>query len=175
MNEKFTRGGVFSVTPKRKMHGMLTLDGENSSLELWDIDNKKRPIEGDHLGDKTTIEGILDNQKRVSLIDCLYHGPSTYGSAEGASHHHSFFPHFAVVGGPVLTERYAEPPSQSMIRKPCSMTNDPLDTYPLVRRICENCCVRLASPSKMTHIQSSITGQEKRKSFQRKLRWEESP
>lgn len=100
MNEKFTRGGVFSVTPKRKMHGTLTLDGENSSLKLWDIDNKKRPIERDHLGDRTIIEGILDNQKRVSLIDCLYHGPSTYGSAEGASHHHSFFPHFAVVGGP---------------------------------------------------------------------------
>ena len=61
MNEKLTRGGVFSVTPKREMYGMLTLDGENSSLKLWSWGNSLR-------GKLQVVKMGHDGHPKVSMI-----------------------------------------------------------------------------------------------------------
>ena len=98
MNEKLSKTGIFFVTPDRKMHGTLTLDGESSVLDLSEIN--RSDIKPDPFGEQQTIEGILDNQQWVSLIGCTYYGWSAFGGFEGLAHHHRFFPHFAIVGGP---------------------------------------------------------------------------
>ncbi len=98
MNEKFSKSGIFTVASGRQMHGTLTLDGGNSVLDLSEIGSEE--FHPPDLGNRQIIDGTLDDQKWVSLVDCTYQGRSSFGGFEGFSHHHEFYPHFAVVGGP---------------------------------------------------------------------------
>ena len=99
MNETFSRNGLFSLPSGKKMHGTLTVDGSKSVLDLWssvtaDQYSRRGPSESQ----TTTIIGTLDNQEKVSLIDCLELGQTTFGGSDGYSCHERFFPHYAIVG-----------------------------------------------------------------------------
>ena len=93
--EKLSWNGVFSVGPSCEMTGTLSLDGEDSVLHLWAND----PVEVDSL-DRETITGILDNQKKVSLFNCIqikYQKFFLFGQGR-ESQHYRVFPHYAVIG-----------------------------------------------------------------------------
>ena len=79
------------------MYGTLTFDRHKSRLDLWEVDGVGFLRE--ELGSKERIDGILDDGRCVSLIRCLGLGKSTYINAD-VGHHHHFYPHFVVVGGP---------------------------------------------------------------------------
>ena len=99
MNETFSTNGLFSLPLGKEMHGTLTVDGPESVLDLWssvtaDQYSRRDPAEGS----TPTIIGTLDNQKKVSLFDCMDLGRTTFGGSDGFSHHDRFFPHYAIVG-----------------------------------------------------------------------------
>ena len=89
----FSNSGVFSIFPDHELYGTLSLTGPSSVLRLWS--NCDLGLESYNV---QTITGVLDDQKRVSLIDCL---KLTSGRRFGEGHFsHSveFFPHYAIVG-----------------------------------------------------------------------------
>ncbi|MDE0411538.1 MAG: hypothetical protein OXI37_04905 [Gammaproteobacteria bacterium] len=91
--EKLFWNGIFLVDSDCEMTGTLSLNGEDSVLHLW----TNHPIEVDSLN-RETITGILDNQKKVSLFNCIVtRGPRFYGK-ERCTQHYRVFPHYAVVG-----------------------------------------------------------------------------
>ena len=99
MNETFSRNGLFSLPSGKEMHGTLTVDGSDSVLDLWssvaaDQYSRRKPSESQ----TTTIIGTLDDQKKVSLVDCMELGRTTFGGSDGYSYHERFFPHYAIVG-----------------------------------------------------------------------------
>ena len=66
-------------------------------LELWDTEEAQaRPADW---GDQERIDGILDDQKYVALLDCSPRGYRATFGFNGFSHRYRFFPHFGVVGG----------------------------------------------------------------------------
>ena len=89
--EKSKHNGIFSITPDRKVHGILSLEGPNTSLYLWD-ENFFYPLE------EKTITGILDNRTKVSLINCLNSGPGSYSRQDDISHFCTIFAHYIVFG-----------------------------------------------------------------------------
>lgn len=96
MNEEktaFSKNGIFDVFPNRKMYGTLSIDGPSSILRVWS--DCELVFESYRV---QTITGVLDNQKRVTLIDCLkFKSGSTYGDGD-FSHYVEFFPHYGIVG-----------------------------------------------------------------------------
>lgn len=93
-NEKtqFTNG-MFSVSTGQKLAGSLSLSGEDTTLRLWGD-----KFVGIRARDGVTITGILENQKKASLIDCIVTGEEHHFGTEGVSYHYSIFPHYVVVG-----------------------------------------------------------------------------
>ena len=88
MNEPFSRNGLFSLPSGKEMHGTLTVDGSDSVLDLWssvaaDQYSRRKPSESQ----TTTIIGTLDDQKKVSLVDCMELGRTTFGGSDGYSYH----------------------------------------------------------------------------------------
>ena len=96
MNEtegKFVKNGFFSVPPDLKLNGTLSLSGPNSVLHLWSDDLFEVTLPGEN-----TITGVLDNQKKVSLIGCVGTGRSKFRGQSGVAQHYRFFPHYVIVG-----------------------------------------------------------------------------
>ena len=92
-DERRSWHGVFSVSPEQELTGTLSLNGEESVLHLW----TNNPANASTL-DTKTITGILDNQKRVSLIDCISIGDERIYGRNGVSQHYKFFPHYVIIG-----------------------------------------------------------------------------
>lgn len=91
--EKIIRSGFFNVFPEYRLGGTLSLDGPDSILHVWSdtaIDIEPSEIK--------TILGVLDNQKKVSLIGCIYVHEGRYYGEGGVSYHYKFFPHYVVIG-----------------------------------------------------------------------------
>ena len=87
------KSGLFNISPDRKISGTILLDGPESVLHLWsDSSFNVDEAESD------TITGILEDQKKVSLIECVNIGESQLYGADGISNHKKFFPHFIVIG-----------------------------------------------------------------------------
>ena len=87
------RNGLFSVSPTRRISGTISLNGPESVLHLWS-DNRFEIDESD----ANTITGILDDQKKVSLIKCVKTYEQSIVGDEGISHHEKFFPHYVIIG-----------------------------------------------------------------------------
>ncbi|MXY38416.1 MAG: hypothetical protein F4160_20195 [Rhodospirillaceae bacterium] len=93
-NEKtqFTNG-MFSLPTGQNLTGSLSLDGEDTILHLW---GKK--IENIDTLDKATITGILENQKKASLIDCIVTRQEQFFGKDGVFYHYRLFPHYVIIG-----------------------------------------------------------------------------
>ncbi len=95
IKENYIRNGVFLVCPEQELNGTLSLNGEDSVLHLWT--NYPVNIDSDSLDGKT-ITGVLDNQKKASLIDCIVIQEQHLHGKGGVSQHYKLFPHFVVLG-----------------------------------------------------------------------------
>ena len=85
--------GMFSVSTKQKITGSLSLNGEDTVLHLWGD-----KIEDTDTLDGATITGTLENQKKVSLIDCVLTRQERFFDNGSAFHHYKLFPHYVVIG-----------------------------------------------------------------------------
>ena len=90
---KFIKNGTFSVSPTHKVNGNISLNGADSVLHLWS-DNRFNV----DVSEIKTITGILNNQKKVSLIECIKIQESRFFGDEGFSLHQKFFPHYVIIG-----------------------------------------------------------------------------
>ena len=100
MNELFSMNGIFTLPSGEEMHGRLSLDGSNSELDLWSRGAVGQYSDRSHAEGLTSlITGTLDDERKVSLIDCLGLGRRGRFGAEHYSSHDRFFPHYAIVGG----------------------------------------------------------------------------
>lgn len=85
--------GMFSVSAAQKLPGSLSLNGDDTNLHLWGD-----KIENIDALDGATITGILENQKKASLIDCIVTRQERFFGKDGVSHHYRLFPHYVVIG-----------------------------------------------------------------------------
>ena len=85
--------GMFSVSTTQELTGSLSLNREDTILHLWGDQ-----IKNIETLDRTTITGILENQKKVSLIDCIVTQSGRFYGKEGVFHHYRLFPHYVVIG-----------------------------------------------------------------------------
>ncbi len=85
--------GMFSVSPAQKLAGSLSLNGEDTTLHLWGD-----KIENIDALNGATITGILENQKKASLIDCIVTREEQFSGTDGVSHRYRLFPHYVVIG-----------------------------------------------------------------------------
>lgn len=92
--------GKFTFPSVGKVRGKLALDGTRSSLQVWSEDNDLSRIWYEEMHrDVGSIKGTLDDQNKVSLINCLAQGgmfPTV--REEIVVHKASFFPHYVVLG-----------------------------------------------------------------------------
>ena len=89
----YFRNGLFNISANRKVSGTISLNGPDSILHLWADDSFKVDE-----AEAATITGILDNQEKVSLIECLKTYEQSFFGTEGVSHHEKFFPHYVIIG-----------------------------------------------------------------------------
>ncbi len=89
----FFVNGEFSVSATQKLTGSLSLDGKNTILHLW---GKK--IEDIDALNGATITGILENQKKVSLIDCIVTWERLFVCNDDFCSY-KLFPKYVVIGG----------------------------------------------------------------------------
>ena len=90
---KFIRNGNFSVSPTHKVSGTISLNSDDSVLHLWS-DDIFDVVESTG----NTITGILDNQEKVSLIECVKTEEYHYRLDKDISQHKKFFPHYVIIG-----------------------------------------------------------------------------
>ena len=93
--------GKFTFPSVGEVRGKLALDGTRSSLQVWSENNALTRIWYEEMHrDVGSIKGTLDNQNKVSLINCLaldaFLFPRTRN--ETTIHKASFFPHYVVFG-----------------------------------------------------------------------------
>ena len=92
--------GKFTFPSVGEVRGKITLDGTRSSLQVWSEGNDLTRVWYEETPrDVGSIKGTLDDQNKVSLINCLTQGkvfPTTRG--EIVVHKASFFPHYVVLG-----------------------------------------------------------------------------
>ena len=88
-----TRNGIFSLSSTGEVNGTLSLNGDKSILHIWT--NSLVDLE---FGNLELITGTLDNQQKVSLIDCIHVGGNKIYGKGGYSQHYRLFPHYVVIG-----------------------------------------------------------------------------
>lgn len=89
----FSNSGIFSISPNHKLYGTLSMNGPSSLLRVWS--DSELGLDSHHV---QTITGVLDNQMKVTLIDCLRSKSGRrYGDGD-FSHYVEFFPHYGIVG-----------------------------------------------------------------------------
>lgn len=100
--DKSSSNGIFSIAPDIAGHGTLSLDRPATSLSLsiWD----ERAFDIEPLDGKT-ITGVLDSQKKVSLINCVNANPNFSGSQHGGgSISYTIFPHYVIFGNEHISD-----------------------------------------------------------------------
>ena len=90
-----TQTGCFDVE-NRKLNGTLSLDGSGSLLHLWSHDLPD--LFDMNLPERNTITGVLENQKKVSLINCVKTGDSGPLGPLFGRQYCDFFPHYVFIG-----------------------------------------------------------------------------
>lgn len=98
--EKLTFTGRFTFPSVGEVRGKLTLDGTRSFLHVWSEGNDLAGLWHEEMRrDIGSINGTLDDQNKVSLINCLAQGLEFPTIREKiVIHNGSFFPHYAVLG-----------------------------------------------------------------------------
>lgn len=100
--DRHRRNGTFRILPDKKFSGTLLLDGEKSILHVWS--HERFSADTSNL---RTITGELDNNKKVSLLDCItVHESNSFGPV-GISQHYKFFPHYVIVGNEHFSHKEA--------------------------------------------------------------------
>ena len=95
--------GMFQLSDQRRLPGTLSLDGENTTLHLWN----ETGVLGDELDDKT-ITGVLGDQKQVTLIDCILNSCKTSIGLGSTASHYYIFPNYVIVGDRLIFEDCAD-------------------------------------------------------------------
>ena len=93
--------GKFTFSSVGEVRGKLALDGTRSSLQVWSENNALTQIWYEEMHrDVGSIKGTLDNQNKVSLINCLALDAVLFPRIrnETAVHKANFFPHYVVFG-----------------------------------------------------------------------------
>lgn len=86
--------GTFSVSSHTQLSGTISLKGRDSELHLWANNMPYLDLSGNH-----AITGVLDDGKKVSLIDCVHlRGTRGQSVQYGATQHGWYFPSYVVVG-----------------------------------------------------------------------------
>ncbi len=94
---KFVKNGFFSVSADREsINGTLSLDGSGSLLHLWSL--TLHDLFDMNLPERNTITGVLENQKKVSLIDCVKTRDSGPLGPVVGWQYCDFFPHYVFIG-----------------------------------------------------------------------------
>ena len=99
--EKLIFTGKFTFPSVGEVRGKLALDGTRSSLQVWSENNALTQIWYEEMHrDVGSIKGTLDNQNKVSLINCLALDAVLFPRIrnETAVHKANFFPHYVVFG-----------------------------------------------------------------------------
>ena len=94
--DKSKHGGYFKISPDREVPGNLSLDGPHSFLHVWD--RKDISIEAFAKSTDNFFTGILDNSKKVSLIDCIVHESGFHSSQDDSMYHLDISPHYVFLG-----------------------------------------------------------------------------
>ena len=115
----FSINGTFSISATQELTGSLSLNRKNTILRLWG-----EKIENVDALNGATITGILENQKKVSLIDCIVvTWEEHFLRKEGNSYSYELFPNYAVIGG-----RY-HLPTEKTIKKISFEINDAMALF----------------------------------------------
>ena len=89
--EKLEKSGKFELPDGLTIDGILTLDGSNTTLELYS-DRNFDPLSS------SDIFGRLYDHTKISLIDCITSGLGHGGHPEEPYYFSSIFPHFVLLG-----------------------------------------------------------------------------
>ena len=75
------------------MQGTLSLDGPNTLLYLW-----SNSVLNINLSANKTITGILDDQRKVSCLECVIANEGSHGLGHNISYYVQVFPHYVITG-----------------------------------------------------------------------------
>lgn len=100
--EAITRPGTFVIKPIGAIPGTLTIDGRNTVLYLWSHQNFEVDPELN-----STIAGILDDGRPVSLIRTVLTSHETNFTKHGLSQRIRLFPNYVVIGSDSVTDASA--------------------------------------------------------------------
>ena len=89
MNRK---NGHFTFPGGKEDSGSLSLDGKNSVLKVWGVLDKLK------FSDADTILGVLEDQKKVSLLRCIQSSARMTFEEHGSAWSYEIFPHEVVIG-----------------------------------------------------------------------------
>lgn len=86
------KNGHFSFPGGKKVSGSLSLNGRNSKLSVWGVPDKLE------FSDADAIRGVLEDQKKVSLLRCVRSSAWRTFAENGSSWSYEIFPHEVVIG-----------------------------------------------------------------------------
>ena len=87
--------GHFTLPDGTTLSGSLSPPGPDCTLSVW---GASAPIEIAEVGEVDVITGILADQKRVSLLDCIRLSERQSFGQEDSSLSYEFFPHQVILG-----------------------------------------------------------------------------
>ena len=114
MNEldKSRHTGIFRISPDREVNGILSLDGLDSSLHVWDkepfvLKPHQKALTG-VLHNQTKLTEVHDNPTKltevlrsptkVSLIDCITFGHGSCCVRDDKAYFYDIFPTYVIFG-----------------------------------------------------------------------------
>ena len=92
------RTGIFKIAPGKEMHGTLLLDGPNTALHVWGRDGEGIDLQSYLSTSDGIVTGVLDDQRKVSLIRCHITGPGTNYRGGHLSLSYKIFPSYIICG-----------------------------------------------------------------------------
>lgn len=92
------RTGIFTIVPGQEMHGTLLLDGLNTALYVWGRDMEGVDLYNHLSASNGLVTGVLDDQRKVSLIGCHITGPGTSFRSGHLSFSYKIFPSYIICG-----------------------------------------------------------------------------
>ena len=86
------KNGHFTFPGGKKVSGSLSLDGQDSVLTVWGVPDKLK------FSDADAILGVLEDQKKVSLLRCVQSSAWRTFAEHGSAWSYEIFPHEVVIG-----------------------------------------------------------------------------
>ena len=86
------KNGHFTFPGGKRVSGSLSLDGQNSVLTVWSAPDKLK------FSDADAILGVLEDQKKVSLLRCVRSSAWRTFAENGSAWSYEIFPHEVIIG-----------------------------------------------------------------------------